>query len=44
MIYQNIHNPSIVPSFIYPIVSQFMDALWMKPKSVIIGRHYLKQH
>lgn len=44
MIRQNIHNPSIVPSFSYLIPSLFMTALWIKPKSVVIGRNYLKEH
>lgn len=44
MIHQNIHNPSIVPSFSYLIPSLFMTALWIKPKSVVTGRNYLKEH
>lgn len=44
MIHQNIHNPSIVPSFSYLIPSLFMTAFWIKPKSVVIGRNYLKEH
>ena len=44
MIHQNIHNPSIVPSFSYLILSLFTDALWMKPKFEFIGRNYLKEH